>query len=105
MGLTLEEGGHLMDRRFMAVRAVLCCVGPPNTPPGCCCWRVQCDWNAYIRVRVEIMGPENYEHAGKSQPVLILIDPIIFTRSRISVCRAGVRPRIWRCVLAHSAIY
>ena len=35
-----------------------------------------------LRVRVEIMGPGKYEHVGKSQSVLIMINPIIFTRTR-----------------------
>jgi hypothetical protein len=33
-------------------------------------------------VRVGIMGPGKDENVGKSQSVLIMIDPIIFTRSR-----------------------
>jgi hypothetical protein len=33
-------------------------------------------------VRVEIMGPVNYENVGESQAVLIMIDPIISTRTR-----------------------
>jgi hypothetical protein len=33
-------------------------------------------------VRVEIMGPGKYENVGKSQSVLIMINPIIFTRTR-----------------------
>jgi hypothetical protein len=35
-----------------------------------------------IRVRVEIMGPGKYENVGKSQSVLIMINYIIFTRTR-----------------------
>eukprot|EP01047_Picozoa_sp_COSAG01_P028359 COSAG01_NODE_1902_length_8963_cov_29.997405_1_plen_350_part_00 len=36
-----------------------------------------------LRVRVaEIMGPGNYENVGKSQLALIMINPIIFTRTR-----------------------
>jgi hypothetical protein len=31
---------------------------------------------------VEIMGPGNYESVGKSQSVLVMIDPIISTRTR-----------------------
>eukprot|EP01047_Picozoa_sp_COSAG01_P029526 COSAG01_NODE_2027_length_8600_cov_3.986356_10_plen_177_part_00 len=34
------------------------------------------------RARVEIMGPGTYENAGKSQSVLIMIDPMISPRSR-----------------------
>jgi hypothetical protein len=50
-----------------------------------------------VRVRVEIMGPEKYENAGKSQSVLLMISPIIFTRTRsshggtrVAACMAGV---------------
>jgi hypothetical protein len=32
------------------------------------------------------MGPVKYENVGKSQPVLIMINPIIFTRTRMTVC-------------------
>jgi hypothetical protein len=38
-----------------------------------------------IRVRLEIMGSQQCRIVGKSQPVLIMINPIIFTRTRISV--------------------
>jgi hypothetical protein len=50
-----------------------------------------------LRLRVEIMGPRKYEDVGKSQSVLIMINPIIFTRTRstavpmlteISLCHA-----------------
>jgi hypothetical protein len=34
-------------------------------------------------VWVEIMGPGKYEHVGKSQSVLMMINPIIFTRTRM----------------------
>jgi hypothetical protein len=34
-------------------------------------------------VRVEIMGSQKCRNVGKSQPVLIMIDPNIFTRTRI----------------------
>jgi hypothetical protein len=37
---------------------------------------------AAVRVRVEIMGPGKYENVGKSQSVLVMIDPIISTRTR-----------------------
>jgi hypothetical protein len=37
---------------------------------------------AEIRVRVEIMGLGKYENVGKSQPVLMMINPIISTRTR-----------------------
>jgi hypothetical protein len=35
-----------------------------------------------LRVRVEIMGPGKHGNVGKSQPVLIMINPMIFTRTR-----------------------
>eukprot|EP01047_Picozoa_sp_COSAG01_P040845 COSAG01_NODE_3462_length_6067_cov_3.183311_4_plen_88_part_00 len=35
-----------------------------------------------VRGRVEIMGSHTCRIVGKSQPVLIMIDPIIFTRTR-----------------------
>jgi hypothetical protein len=35
-----------------------------------------------VRVRVEIMGSPKCGRVGKSQPVLIMIHPIIFTRTR-----------------------
>jgi hypothetical protein len=35
-----------------------------------------------VRVRVEIMGSQKCRIVGKSQSVLIMIDPIIFTRTR-----------------------
>jgi hypothetical protein len=31
------------------------------------------------------MGPVKYENVGKSQSVLIMIDPSIFTRTRASI--------------------
>jgi hypothetical protein len=34
-------------------------------------------------VRVEIMGPGKFRSVGKSQPVLIMINPIISTRTRM----------------------
>eukprot|EP01047_Picozoa_sp_COSAG01_P141828 COSAG01_NODE_72942_length_251_cov_1.447368_1_plen_78_part_10 len=36
----------------------------------------------FLRVRVEIRGSGKYEIVGKSQSVIILINPIIFTRKR-----------------------
>eukprot|EP01047_Picozoa_sp_COSAG01_P020908 COSAG01_NODE_1196_length_11303_cov_16.500714_14_plen_63_part_00 len=35
-----------------------------------------------VRVRVEIMGSQTCRIAGKSQSVLIMINPMIFTRTR-----------------------
>jgi hypothetical protein len=44
-----------------------------------------------LRVRVEIMGPGKYEHVGKSQSDVMMIDPMISARTRISRrARAGV---------------
>jgi hypothetical protein len=42
-----------------------------------------------IRVRVEIMGSQQCRIVGKSQLVLIMIDPVIFTRTRIWVRALG----------------
>ena len=36
----------------------------------------------HVRVRVEIMGSQKYRIVGKSQSVLMMIHPIIFTRTR-----------------------
>jgi hypothetical protein len=38
--------------------------------------------DAQVRVRVEIMGSQKCRIAGKSQSVLMMINPIIFTRTR-----------------------
>jgi arylsulfatase A-like enzyme len=41
-------------------------------------------WSAiYVRVRVEIMGSQKCGFVGKSQPVLMMINLIIFTRTRM----------------------
>jgi hypothetical protein len=37
-----------------------------------------------VRVRVEIMGSQKCRTVGKSQSVLMIINPIIFTRTRMS---------------------
>jgi hypothetical protein len=42
---------------------------------------------------METMGPGKYEHVGKSQAVLIMINPIIFTRTRKSSASGAFR---WR---------
>jgi hypothetical protein len=39
---------------------------------------------AYLRVRVEVMGSHKCGIVGESQPVLIMINPMIFTRTRMS---------------------
>jgi hypothetical protein len=39
---------------------------------------------AWLRVRVEIMGSQKCRIVGKSQSVLIMTNPIIFTRTRRS---------------------
>jgi hypothetical protein len=43
-----------------------------------------------LRVRGEIMGPGKYDHIGTSQSVLIMINPSIFTRTRIVAPRADL---------------
>ena len=45
--------------------------------------------SVWIRVRVDIMGAGKYENVRKSQSVLGMIDPMIFTRTRINT--AGSR--------------
>jgi hypothetical protein len=40
-------------------------------------------------VRVEIMGSQKCGIVGKSQPVLIMSHPIIFTRTRTPACNGG----------------
>jgi hypothetical protein len=42
-------------------------------------------------VRVEIMGSQNCGIVGKSQPVLMMINPIISTRTRTSMVVGTVR--------------
>jgi hypothetical protein len=57
-------------------------------------WHVEAagvDWNMCLRVRVEIMGSQKCRIVGKSQPVIIVIDPIIFTCSRGTSCVAFSR--------------
>jgi hypothetical protein len=52
------------------------------------------------RCRAEIMGPGKYEIVGESQPVLMIIHPIISTRARMGsagrparrLCRTDVAP-------------
>ena len=48
------------------------------------------------RVRVEIIGSQNCRIVGKSQSVLIMINPIISTRTRMMY----VMPLCWRRVIA-----
>eukprot|EP01047_Picozoa_sp_COSAG01_P023244 COSAG01_NODE_1401_length_10450_cov_100.148198_12_plen_300_part_00 len=55
------------------------------------------------RVRVEIMGLGKYENVGKSQPVLIMINPIIFTRTRTDAAEqdsSGVKSGLVRLATA-----
>eukprot|EP01047_Picozoa_sp_COSAG01_P002225 COSAG01_NODE_58_length_30193_cov_12.302020_8_plen_102_part_00 len=44
---------------------------------------------AGLRVRVEIMGSQKCGIVGKSQPVLMMVNPIIFTRTRNRGGRGG----------------
>jgi hypothetical protein len=48
-----------------------------------------CNGVLVLRVRVEIMGSQKCGIVGQSQPVLIMINPIIFTRTRIGCCCYG----------------
>jgi hypothetical protein len=41
-----------------------------------------CTAAAEVRVWVEIMGSPTCGIVGKSQPVLLMVDPMIFTRTR-----------------------
>jgi hypothetical protein len=60
--------------RAMALRkAPPACLPAPLLHVGC---------EGDLRVRVEITGPGKYENVGKSQPVLMMINPMIFTRTR-----------------------
>ena len=47
---------------------------PLPRPPGRAIW---------VALRVEIMGSQKCRIVGKSQPALIMINPIIFTRARM----------------------
>jgi hypothetical protein len=57
--------------------------------------------NGRVGVRGEIMGPGKYENVGESQPVLVMVDLIIFTCTRralrcsLSACWR-VAARAWR---------
>jgi hypothetical protein len=46
---------------------------------------------ATLRVRVEIMGSQKCRIVGESQPVLIMIDPMISTRNRMTTPPASAR--------------
>jgi hypothetical protein len=52
-----------------------------------------------LRVRVEIMGSQKCRIVGKSQPVLVTISPIIFTRTRIHNVPAPRREALERLQL------
>jgi hypothetical protein len=54
---------------------------------SCCCVCV-------IRVRLEIMGPGKCGIVGKSQSALMMINPIIFTRTRTITHRRLSRVRL-----------
>jgi hypothetical protein len=55
-----------------------CTPHPTHTPPTIISEMM------ILRVRVEIMGSQKYRIVGKSQPVLIMINPIISTRRPLS---------------------
>jgi hypothetical protein len=48
----------------------------------------------HVRVRVEIMGAPKCRHVGESQPVLMMINPMTFTRTRTVQYRA-IAPGDW----------
>eukprot|EP01047_Picozoa_sp_COSAG01_P057356 COSAG01_NODE_6620_length_3574_cov_9.974676_4_plen_165_part_00 len=52
------------------------CCDEPNRPLHAACAR------SMVRVRVEMLGSQNCGIVGKSQPVLMMIDPMISTRTR-----------------------
>jgi hypothetical protein len=60
---------------------------PPHDPAGLAV--VSSVYNASVRVRVERMGPGKFRNVGKSQWVLIMINPIISTRTRIDSARVS----------------
>jgi hypothetical protein len=76
-----DTGGSSLKRH--ARRCTLLLVVRPFCT--CCVWIA--DGPHAIRVRVEIMGSQKCGIVGKSQPVLTVINPIIFTRTRM-----GERP-------------
>eukprot|EP01047_Picozoa_sp_COSAG01_P050041 COSAG01_NODE_5017_length_4524_cov_3.064836_5_plen_75_part_00 len=46
----------------------------------------------HLRVRVEMMGSGRYELVGKAQPILMVINPMISTRTRtVADTRGGTR--------------
>jgi hypothetical protein len=54
-----------------------------------------------LRVWVEIMGSQKCRIVGKSQPVLIMINPIIFTRTRTPSCSDC---RVSACLSHHAVL-
>jgi hypothetical protein len=75
--LSSRHVSHLRDGTvFDFVGAVCVLIAPP--PPA------EVGTGYTVRVRVKIMGPGKYENVGKSQSVLMMIDPIISTRTRIT---------------------
>eukprot|EP01047_Picozoa_sp_COSAG01_P006280 COSAG01_NODE_227_length_21107_cov_85.615099_10_plen_181_part_00 len=83
------------------------CTNGPHTHPRTHRMQASAAATPFIRVWVEIMGPGKYENVGKSQSVLMMINPIIFTRTRMHVCFAkaiqrGVSQRdhgVVRCLI------
>jgi hypothetical protein len=68
------------------------CASPPPPSPPAAAGPLPRGWTvAEIRVRVEIMGSQRCRIVGKSQSVLIMINPIIFTRTRIPLCEGPSR--------------
>jgi hypothetical protein len=57
-----------------------------------------------VRVRVEIMGPRKYEHVGKSQSVLMMINPIISTRTRSAAAQHGNAGRPQSVHILHTLV-
>jgi hypothetical protein len=49
--------------------------------------------HTHIRVRVEIMGSQKCRNVGNSQPVLMMINPIVSTRTRTERSPRSIRTR------------
>jgi hypothetical protein len=59
----------------------------------CVCWFGLPAQRPRMRVRVEIMGSHKRRNVGKSQPVLIMINPMISARPHLRIIGAPAPPR------------
>ena len=90
------------DNGSMAAWFVLSAMGLYQLAPGNLTYslvRGWCPGITYIRVRVEIMGSQKCRIAGKPQSVLVMINPMIFTRTRttLAVSSTPALPRWHLC--------